>query len=267
MPRFLLARLAAPLCRPSPEECVDYAWFRERLAEPGLLDCAVGVKAGGATLLAVPVGKSRSGGYLSVGTVADAVRIWWALRGQPGFPRVRLGLSVHRDTCHTVGWGPRQPWDDGERGRYFGYSPSAIDSFLRRGWASDPPPQEATTVLASSRSARWTAHSLELWGKGHQEAGQCEPSRRLLTQALDIYAPLSPRYAERVRRLLHELPRRRARHHRRVDGTRLRGPSLLRLSARSARGTRWLLGGSRVAARPDARRRVLLRPVSETAGG
>ncbi|WP_442815907.1 DUF6302 family protein [Streptomyces sp. NBC_01768] len=32
-----------------------------------------------------------------------------ALRDQPGFPRLRLGLSVHRDTCHTVNWGPRRP--------------------------------------------------------------------------------------------------------------------------------------------------------------
>ncbi|MFI2790400.1 DUF6302 family protein [Kitasatospora sp. NPDC018614] len=129
--RFPLAHIAAPLCRPSPEECAeDFAWYRERLADPGLLDCAVGVKVDGAVLLAVPVGGSRHGGYLPTGTVADAVRVWAALRGCPGFPRVRLGLSLHRNTCHTVNWGPLQPSDDAERGRHFGYSPSAIDTFL-----------------------------------------------------------------------------------------------------------------------------------------
>lgn len=131
MPRSLLARIAAPLCRPSPEECAeDYAWFRERLASPSLLNCAVGVKVGSTVLLAVPVGRGRSGGYLSVGTAAHAIRIWAALRGRPGFPRARLGLSVHRNTCHTVNWGPPPPWDDADRGRYFGYAPSAIDAFL-----------------------------------------------------------------------------------------------------------------------------------------
>lgn len=133
MSRFLPAYLAAPLCRPSPEECAeDYAWFRERLVDRGLLDGAVGVKVGGAVLLTVPAGGSRSGGYLSVCTVVEAVRVWAALRGRPGFPRVRINLSIHRDTCHTVAWGPRQPWDDAERGRYFGYTSSATDTFVRR---------------------------------------------------------------------------------------------------------------------------------------
>jgi hypothetical protein len=151
MLRTPLAYIAAPLRRPSPEKCAeDYTWFRERLADPSLLDRAVGVKVDGAVLLAVPAAGCRSGGYLSVCSVGDAVRVWAALRGRPGFPRIRLGLSIRRDTYHTVDWGPRQPWDDAERGRYFGYSPCAIDSFLHRGWAPDPP-REATTVLASSR--------------------------------------------------------------------------------------------------------------------
>ncbi|MET8816096.1 DUF6302 family protein [Streptomyces sp. NPDC004549] len=133
MLRFLLARIAAPLCRPSPEECgEEYAWFQERLADPDLLDAAVGVNSGSAVLLAVPAGRCRSGGYLSVGTAADAVRVWAALRGQPGFPRARVGLSLRRDTCHTVIWGPPPPWDDAEHGRYFGYTQSAISTFLRR---------------------------------------------------------------------------------------------------------------------------------------
>ncbi|MFI6113274.1 DUF6302 family protein [Kitasatospora sp. NPDC051164] len=156
MPRSLATRIAAPLCRPSPEGCAeDYAWFRERLADPVLLDYAVGVKTDGAVLLAVPAGGSRSGGYLSAGTVADAVRVWAALRGRPGFPRVRLSLSVHRDTCHTVDWGPRQPWDDAERGRHFGYAPSAIDAFLHHVSMFDPPPEPATSELDPTGARSW----------------------------------------------------------------------------------------------------------------
>jgi hypothetical protein len=153
MPRFPLGRIAAPLYRPSPDECAeDFAWFRERLADPDVLDCAVGVKVDGAVLLAVPVGGSRHGGYLSVGTVTDAVRVWAALRGLPGFPRVRIRLSVYRDTCHTVDWGCRQPWGDAERGRHFGYTPSAIAIFLRRLPAPfDPAPRAAEEVPDQER--------------------------------------------------------------------------------------------------------------------
>lgn len=151
-----LAHIAAPLCRPSPQECAeDYAWFRERLADPGLLDYAVGMKTDGAVLLAVPAGGSRSGGYLAVGTVADAVRVWAALRGRPGTPRVRLGLSVHRDTCHTVNWGPRQPWEDAERGRYFGYAASAIDTFLHQVSMLEPPPEPAKSEPDRTGARTW----------------------------------------------------------------------------------------------------------------
>jgi hypothetical protein len=156
MPRFPLARIAAPLCRPSPEECAEeYAWFRERLADPGLLHCAVGVKVDGVVLLAVPAGGSRSGGYVSVGTVADAVRIWAALRGRPGFPRVRIGLSVHRDTCHTVNWGAAEPRGDAERGRHFGYTQPAIDAFLRRVSIHDQQWGPETSEPGQSRGRTW----------------------------------------------------------------------------------------------------------------
>jgi hypothetical protein len=156
MPRFPLARIAAPLCRPSPEECAeDYSWFRERLADPGLLHCAVGVKVDGVMLLAVPAGGSRSGGYVSVGTMADAVRIWAALRGRPGFPRVRIGLSVHRDTCHTVNWGAPQPRGDAERGRHFGYTPPAIDAFLRHISVLDQQSRPGMSELVQSGGRTW----------------------------------------------------------------------------------------------------------------
>lgn len=120
-----------------------------------LLDCAVGVKVDGAVLLAVPTGGSRRGGYLSVGTVADAVRVRAALRGLPGFPRVRLNLSVHRDTCHTVTWGARQPWDDAARGRHFGYAPSAIDAFFRTITARDSQPEPAENEAAVPDASVW----------------------------------------------------------------------------------------------------------------
>ncbi|WP_203633454.1 DUF6302 family protein [Streptomyces halstedii] len=162
MLRTPLAHIAAPLCRPSPEACAeDYAWFRERLADPGLFDHAVGVKVSGAVLLAVPAGGCWRGGYLSVGSVADAVRVRAALRGWPGFPRVRLGLSVHRDTCHTVHWGPRQPWDDAERGMYFGYVPSAIDTFVRRRSIPDRPAAQVEHDSDQGDGRSWSQDPLK----------------------------------------------------------------------------------------------------------
>ncbi|MGC5000709.1 DUF6302 family protein [Streptomyces sp. DT195] len=154
---FLLARTAAPLCRPSPGECrEEYTWFQERLAHPDLLDAAVGVKVGSAVLLAVPAGRCRSGGYMSVGTAADAVRVWAALRGQPGFPRARIGLSFRRDTRHTVIWGPRPPWDDAERGRYFGFTQPAISTFLRRDSVLDQQTgPEKYELVERGRRATW----------------------------------------------------------------------------------------------------------------
>ncbi|TGB08720.1 DUF6302 family protein [Streptomyces sp. MZ04] len=144
--RFLLARIAAPLVCPTVQECAEeIEWLGQRLADPGLLDRALGVQVDGAVLLAVPTGSTRSGGYLSVSSVASAVRAWAALRGKPGYPRARLILSRYRDTCHNVAWGPRQPHDDVERGRYFGYSPLAIATFLNRDRAPlcSPPPRPA----------------------------------------------------------------------------------------------------------------------------
>lgn len=186
-----LPHIAAPLCRPSPEECAeDYAWFRERLGNPGLLDRAAGVKAGGTVLLAVPADGRRSGVH-SVGSMADAVRVWAALRGRVGFPRIRLGLSVHRDTCHTVDWGSRQSRDDAERGRYFGYAPSAIDSFLFPRRAS--PKKSGPVQLARNRSmsprgaacqppdARHPRPFLPEWNEG--TCAMSESSRRLLPAA------------------------------------------------------------------------------------
>lgn len=70
------------------------------------------------------------GGYLSVTDLFTGVRAWAALCGRPGFPRARLRLSLHRDTCHTVEWGPQPPEDDAACGQFYGYSTAAIQAFL-----------------------------------------------------------------------------------------------------------------------------------------
>ncbi|MFF8447771.1 hypothetical protein ACF06Q_08720 [Streptomyces leeuwenhoekii] len=63
-------------------------------------------------------------------------------------------MSVHRDTCHTASRGPCQPWDDAERGKYFGYAPPVIDDFLRPELESGPLRQQPmyVQVRASKRS-------------------------------------------------------------------------------------------------------------------
>lgn len=163
-PHFPLARIAAPLCHPLVQDCAEEtAWFRHRLADPGVLSRAVGVQVSGNVLLAVPIGSSRRGGNLSVGTMAAAVRAWAALRGKSGFPHVRPVLSIRRDTCHNVAWGPCQPDDDAERGRYFGYTALAIETFLDRHGAAafSPPPRLALCDTGTVGSAESPTRATE----------------------------------------------------------------------------------------------------------
>ncbi|MFH9295790.1 DUF6302 family protein [Streptomyces sp. NPDC017520] len=115
-------------------EAYDYEYFRSRLAEPALLADAVAVRVFRAPLLAVPVGGPRRGGYMSFDLLTLATATRCLLMDQPGFPDLRVRWSPYRDTCHTVEWGDAAPewWeDDAVFGRFYGYSESAITSFVR----------------------------------------------------------------------------------------------------------------------------------------
>ncbi|MEU5900311.1 DUF6302 family protein [Streptomyces venezuelae] len=160
---FLRSLIAAPLCQPSPDECAeDYAWHRERHAEPDLLDHAIGVKIAGDVWLAVPVGGSRSGGSLYVSTMVQALRAWAALRGRPGFPHARIGVTFHREVCHSVMWGSRQPRKDAERHQYFGFTPVTDDP--RQELAYGLPPQQEARIQIQDTGRSGEHGPLRAWG-------------------------------------------------------------------------------------------------------
>lgn len=115
-------------------EAYDFEHFRDRLAEPTILTYTVAVRVFRAPLLAVPVGGSRRGGYMSFDLLSLAMATRRLLEDQPGFPSLRVRWSPYRDTCHTVEWGaPAPEWweDDAVFGRFYGYSESAIAAYLR----------------------------------------------------------------------------------------------------------------------------------------
>ncbi|MEU1629343.1 DUF6302 family protein [Streptomyces sp. NPDC020096] len=114
-----------------PREASDYEYFRNRLADLSVLENSVAVSLNRATLLAVAVGGQRRGGYLSVGLLLQALAIRRLLTGRPGFPDARVRWSPYRDTCHMVEWGDTPPWDDASRGRFYGYSDTAVTAFFQ----------------------------------------------------------------------------------------------------------------------------------------
>ncbi len=120
-----------------PKDARDYCYFRERLADPSLLDRSVAVGLYGALLLAVPVGGTRRGGFLPVDEILPALAISRLLADRPGFPNPRVRWSPWPDTCHAVRWGDEPPpEDDIARGWFYGYSATAITAFLQ--WAERP---------------------------------------------------------------------------------------------------------------------------------
>ncbi|KUN32573.1 hypothetical protein AQJ11_03340 [Streptomyces corchorusii] len=109
----------------------ELSWYRERLADPTLLDYAVVIVVDGTGYLVVPRCGRRRGGYVSAN---DAEVIWHLcdqLRALPRFPDVRVRWSTDPDVCHAVEWGdpvPNTP-DDRVRGKFYGYSDEAIAEY------------------------------------------------------------------------------------------------------------------------------------------
>ncbi|MER5210935.1 DUF6302 family protein [Streptomyces sp. NPDC002838] len=133
----MLTTATVPACsvalRPAAE-AYDFEYFRDRLAEPAILASAIAVRVFRAPLLAVPVGGSRRGGYMSFDLLSLAMATRGLLDTRPGFPNLRVRWSPYRDTCHTVEWGdPAPDWweDDAVFGRFYGYSEAAIAAFVR----------------------------------------------------------------------------------------------------------------------------------------
>jgi hypothetical protein len=113
------------------KKILNLDWFRERLADLSLLDRsrAVILELDGWREIAVPVGGTRLGGYISCGTVRDAKEIMRQLEPYPDlFPHLRFEYSVWRDVAHVIAWGPIPPEDNVERGRFYGYREDVIRS-------------------------------------------------------------------------------------------------------------------------------------------
>ncbi|MGW6235403.1 DUF6302 family protein [Streptomyces sp. NPDC055094] len=117
----------------------DRASMRERLADLDLLEQAVAVRVGetnGAVRyrLAVPVGGSRRGGYLTVAVYAEALATLSVLDGRAGFPSVRVrGTVTARDSRRTIMWGEDPPTTGAvARWQFYGYSAEAIARFVQQ---------------------------------------------------------------------------------------------------------------------------------------
>lgn len=118
------------------QDAFNYLFYMDRLKNPGLLDHAVVTEDND---LAVPVGGTRIGGYVSADTRAAGKRLVRQLAARPAdFPDARLVLV----DGWCVEWGPYLDWrgcgcgcghpeDYVAAGRYFGYTEAAIAEYAQ----------------------------------------------------------------------------------------------------------------------------------------
>ena len=118
-----------------------WKYMKERLEDVSLLKRSVPIVVDGiAVALAVPVGGKRRGGYLALATLRWCRAALRQLKGNSGFPNLRIVDGRPWQCMHNVEFGDPQPQcdsdlhkgDDAERGRYFGYSEQAIEKFMKR---------------------------------------------------------------------------------------------------------------------------------------
>ncbi|RSS94244.1 hypothetical protein EF903_06815 [Streptomyces sp. WAC05292] len=141
-----------PLTLAPARDAVDYQWYRDRLADPDLVNAGVSISLFRMPLLAVPVAGRRRGGFLSVGNLIDAYSIGGLLARRTGFPDTRVRWSVYPDTCHVVEWGGRPPTGgDDALGRFYGYSEAAIAEFAAGRPRFNLPVTAPTLAVATAR--------------------------------------------------------------------------------------------------------------------
>jgi hypothetical protein len=116
----------------------DESYYRNRLADPSLLNHAISVQVNGFAVLAVPVGSTRRGGYLPCWTWEDAKRIFDQLPKESGFPKLRVVYWGDHD--FVVTWGPVISLNsDLEKGRFLGYREDVIQEFIKGGHKGNMP--------------------------------------------------------------------------------------------------------------------------------
>lgn len=104
---------------------MNLRYYRERLADPGLLDSLLITECGD---VAVPVGGTRRGGWTSVGSFAEGEQLIERMREHHDqFPNPRFGYGGQ-----VIVFGPDAPDDDAEAGRHYGYSEAAITQFMKK---------------------------------------------------------------------------------------------------------------------------------------
>jgi hypothetical protein len=159
------------------DEVKDSVWsdteeyYRDRLIETELLRRAVYIDNGD---IAVPIGVFRRGGFVSVTHAAAASSVIARLQCRPGFPNLRHeyispdntpecglitdqlcgplwaspnggGVRDYGGVGNTVHWGDPSPLgdDDVVRGRFYGFTKTAIDAWLTgtmdHGWVTWTP--------------------------------------------------------------------------------------------------------------------------------
>lgn len=124
----------------------ETSWYQDRLENPELLDQAVDTSAG----LAIPVGGTRRGGYVSVEDAKHGQEVIGQLSTQDGFPNVRLIPSDDDEAMDVVRWGDNEPalpafddsdlaWarSDVDAGRMYGYREEAIRAYVADSWSAD----------------------------------------------------------------------------------------------------------------------------------
>jgi hypothetical protein len=140
---------------------VDRLWYAARLFDLWLLDFSVPLRTGDRCfVLAVPIGGKRRGGLVSFPSPKYVEQAAERLRGNAGFPNIRIERSWERAACHVVRWGADEPSITESRskadaqitqrrvaGEFFGYSDSAILVFLLEQFGRD-------AVLTTERLCR-----------------------------------------------------------------------------------------------------------------
>jgi hypothetical protein len=140
---------------------VDRLWYAARLFDLWLLDFSIPLRTGdGCFVLAVPVGGQRRGGLVLFPSPKYVAQAAQRLKGNAGFPNIRIERSRELAACHVVRWGADEPsitesWSKADAqitqrrvaGEFYGYSDLAIRAFLLERFGRD-------AVLTTERLCR-----------------------------------------------------------------------------------------------------------------
>lgn len=119
--------LLTPLTEPDitvmpPAEAYDFDYFRARV-DAELLSHSIAIRVFRMPLLAVPVGRTRRGGWFGVDNLAIALAVRDVLAPLGGFPDLRITWKSAPRGSYVVEWGDRPPaiWpDENERLTFYG---------------------------------------------------------------------------------------------------------------------------------------------------